>query len=87
MFIEAIPEGMHARQDGPALGFAFPYWALTQSRYAPLCTRATHSGLSRYHRTVLRMPVAKVSAGASQFAFDLAGVDGVAAVVPGRSLT
>ncbi|MNT02050.1 hypothetical protein D3C72_1365370 [compost metagenome] len=40
-----------------------PYCTFVQLRYAPLVTSATHCGLSRYHRTVLRMPDSKVSAG------------------------
>ena len=39
------------------------YCFCTQSRYAPLCTWLTHSGLARYHSMVLRMPVSKVSDG------------------------
>jgi len=39
------------------------YCLATQSRYAPLCTWATQSGCARYHCTVLRMPVSKVSVG------------------------
>ena len=40
-----------------------PYCTSTHFRYSPLATCSTHAMLSRYQRTVLRMPLSKVSAG------------------------
>ena len=51
------------QQDFHALLVCGSYCLATQSRYAPLCTWATQSGCARYHCTVLRMPVSKVSVG------------------------
>ncbi|MDT4860253.1 hypothetical protein FQZ97_948030 [compost metagenome] len=48
-----------AEQENLVHAYCFP----THSRYAPLVTLATQSWFSRYQRTVLRMPVSKVSAG------------------------
>ncbi|MCY1381350.1 hypothetical protein D9M69_692460 [compost metagenome] len=55
----AEQQQLHAEAFAGAASYCFS----THSRYAPLCTLRTHSPLARYHWTVLRMPVSKVSAG------------------------
>mgnify|MGYP006163141761 CR=1 FL=1 len=52
-----------AQQQDPHADTGASYCACTHWRYEPLCTFVTHSGWSRYHCTVLRIPLSKVSAG------------------------
>ena len=60
-----------------------PCTGATQSRYAPLCTCATQSGCRGTTARSCGCRFEGLGGAPAEFAFDLAGVDGVAAVVAG----
>ena len=65
-----------------------PELASIQRRYSPLATSSTHRRLSRYHLTVLRMPVSKVSAGFQPISFRIFPASmAYRRSCPGRSFT